>query len=382
MRAWAKTTNATTPALLAALLLLAAAPAAAEPQKVQVATPIAKAVTVYVSTTGTTSAASQVDLVARVVGTLDKVDYADGDRVKAGQTLFEIDPDAYEASVQSAEASVEKAQAELAQAQADLERKTQLGQQQVASQSDLDTSRANRDSAKADVDQSKAQLKSAQITLGYTRIAAPFDGVVSARQADPGALVGSNGATVLATIYQTDPMRVSFSLDERLVETIRSAMRAKGITIADLGPIAVEVGLQTETGYPHSGKLTYIAPSVDAGTGTLALRADIPNAEAALIPGQFVRVRVPVEHDVNVLILPDPAVLSDARGRYVLTVDDKNNVAAVPVVVGEETGTGGIEIRSGLAPGARVIVAGADQVTAGETVTPQQTELDPGLAPK
>ncbi len=366
----------------AMVVLLAAVPTLSAPPQVSVATPLPTAVTDYVFASGTTSATNQVDLVARVVGTLQKVGYQDGDHVTKGQTLFEIDPDAYQASVASAQAAVEKAQAELANANADLERKTQLSQQQVASQADLNSSRASRDSSQADVDQSKAQLRSAQITLGYTTVVAPFDGVVSARQADPGALVGGNAATVLATIYQTDPIRVSFSLDERLVETIRDAMRAKGLKLSQLGPVPVEAGLQTETSYPHAGTLSYIAPSVDSGTGTLQLRADLPNSDAVLLAGQFVRIRVPVRRDVKVLILPDTALLSDAQGQFVLTVDGKNIATTTHVVTGAETGTGGIEIRSGLAEDARVIVVGADGVTAGQTVTPQETKLDPGLVPK
>lgn len=366
----------------AAASLLAACPATSAPQKVTVAQPLARSVTIYVSATGTTGAANQVDLIARVVGTLVSVGYKDGDRVSKGQTLFGIDPAAYQASVQSAQAAVEKAQAQLAQSNADLARKTQLGQQQVASQADLDTSKANRDAAQADVDQAKAQLVSAQITLGYTSIAAPFGGVVSARLADPGALVGTGGATTLATIYETDPIRVSFSLDERLVETIRATLRQRNLTVNDLGPLEVFVGLQTETGYPHRGQISYIAPSLDTGTGTLGLRADVPNADGALLPGQFVRVHIPVERNVKVLVVPDAAVLTDQGGRYVLTVDGKGTVAAVPVETGDETGAGGIQIRSGLDAGARVIVAGASDATPGAVVAATETTLDPGLAPQ
>src|SRR5262249_35992855 len=151
---------------------------------------------------------------------------------------------------------------------------------------------------------------------GYSLVQAPFDGVVTARQVSVGEYVGANGSpTKLATIVQLDPIWVNFNVSEQDVQRVRANLRAKGLTVADLKQIPVEVGLQTETGYPHTGTLDYTAPNVDPSTGTLAARGIIKNSNYALLPGYFVRVRVPLE-TTEALLVPEVAIGSDQAGRY------------------------------------------------------------------
>ena len=338
--------------------------------EVGVAKPQQRPVTLYLELTGNTSAFNKVELVARVQGFLVKVGYKDGDRVAAGTTLFEIERAPYETSLQIAEASREQQAALLVQAEADLSRQLALQQRQVASEARLDESRSKRDATVAALEQAKGQVQQAKINLGYTEIKAPFAGVVTARLVDPGSLVGANGPTKLATIVQVDPIYVNFNVNEQQVLQIRDQLRSQGLTIKDLGPIPVEVGLQTETGFPHKGVINYIAPDLDQSTGTLAVRALLDNQDRVLLPGLFVRVRVPVQSAVESLLVPDRALGNNQLGRYVLVVNDKSIVDQRQVETGDAVDGGLRIIKSGLAPQDRIVVTGTQRAIPGTAVKP------------
>jgi RND family efflux transporter MFP subunit len=347
-------------------------PPAAE---VGVLKPQQRRVTLYLELTGNTSAFNKVDLVARVQGFLEKVGYKDGDRVAAGTTLFQIERAPYVTSLQIAEATQKQQEALLVQYEADLNRQTTLMQKQAASEARLDESRSKRDSTLAALDQAKGQVQQAKINLGYTEIKAPFAGIVSAKLVDPGALVGAGGPTKLATIVQIDPIYVNFSVNEQQVLQIREQLRSQGLTIKDLGPIPVEVGLQTETGFPHAGHIDYIAPDLDQGTGTLAVRGLLDNKETALLPGLFVRVRVPVQREVESLLVPDRALGNGQQGRYLLLVNDKNIVEQRPVETGDAIEGGLRIIKGGLKPEDRVVVSGIQRAVPGSVVKPVDAPL-------
>jgi membrane fusion protein, multidrug efflux system len=349
--------------------------------EVGVAKPIVKPVTLYMELTGNTSAFNKVDLVARVQGFLEKVGYKDGDRVAAGATLFTIEQLPYQTSLQIAEATVKQQQALLVQYDADLKRQLDLQQRQVASEAKLDDSRAKRDSTSAALEQAKGQVEQARINLGYTEIKAPFAGVVTARLVDPGALVGAGGPTKLATLVQIEPIYVNFSVNEQQVLQIRDQLRKEGLTIQDLGPIPVEVGLQTEKGFPHTGTINYIAPDLDQSTGTLAVRALLENKGAVLLPGLFVRVRVPIQRDLESTLVPDRALGNGQLGRYVLVVNNKNVVGQRPVETGDVTEDGMRIIKSGLKPDDRVVVSGLQRAVPGNVVKPVETTASAAPAP-
>jgi membrane fusion protein, multidrug efflux system len=338
--------------------------------EVGIETPQRRPVTLYLELTGNTSAFNKVDLVARVQGFLDKVGYKDGERVAAGTTLFEIERAPYETSLQIAEASREQQAALLVQAEADLNRQLTLQQRQVASEARLDESRSKRDATVAALEQAKGQVQQAKINLGYTDIKAPFAGVVTARLVDPGSLVGAGGPTKLASIVQIDPIYVNFNVNEQQVLNIRNQLRSQGLTIKDLGPIPVEVGLQTETGFPHAGVINYIAPDLDQSTGTLAVRAVLDNKQGVLLPGLFVRVRVPLQQNVDSLLVPDRALGNNQQGRYVLVVNDKNIVEQRTVEVGDAVDGGMRVIKQGLAGEDRVVVSGIQRAIPGSAVKP------------
>ncbi|HEU0060629.1 MAG TPA: efflux RND transporter periplasmic adaptor subunit [Hyphomicrobiaceae bacterium] len=332
--------------------------------------PQRRPVTLYLELTGNTTAFNKVDLVARVQGFLDKVGYKDGDKVAAGASLFEIERAPYETSLQIAEASRAQQEALLVQAEAEFNRQLALQQRQVASEARLEESRSKRDSTIAALEQAKGQVQQAKINLGYTEIKAPFAGVVTARLVDPGSLVGAGGPTKLASIVQIDPIYVNFNVNEQQVLQIRDQLRSQGLTIKDLGPIPVEVGLQTETGFPHKGTINYIAPDLDQSTGTLPVRALLDNKAGVLLPGLFVRVRVPIERDLESLLVPDRALGNNQLGRYVLVVNDKDVVEQRPVETGDAVDGGMRIIKRGLTPQDRIVVSGIQRAIPGSAVKP------------
>src|SRR5690606_4202753 len=242
------------------------------PPKVLVATPVEQPVTNYMELTGNTQAYNAVDLEARVQGFLTSIDYKDGAAVKKGQRLFTIQRDTYQAQLDQAQANLEGATARQLNAQNEYNRQSQLGQQDFASKARVEDAKTNLDQATADVAAAKANVALATINLGYTEVVAPFDGLVTNHLVDVGALVGYAGPTKLATIVQMDPIYVYFNVDEQQVLRVMEALAAQGRTPDQLKDVPVEIGLQTETSYPHKGVIDYIAPQVDAGTGTLMVR--------------------------------------------------------------------------------------------------------------
>jgi RND family efflux transporter MFP subunit len=355
------------------------------PPRVTVATPAQQKVTRYLEATGYTAAVNSANLVARVQGFLQEVKYRDGDLVKQGTVLFVIEPEPYRIKLEQAQAAEAAAEATLKQAEADYKRQVDLVSRQAASQATLDTSTANRDSAQAKLKQAKGDTRQAALNLDYTEVKAPFDGRVSARQVSIGELVGTGSPTQLATIVQSNPIHVNFTVSEQEVLRIRDEIRRLGLTPEDLKKVPVDVGLQTDNGYPHRGTLDYAAPTVSSSTGTLAVRAILQNPDNVLQPGYFVRVRLPeAQQQQDVLLVPDAALGTDLSGRYVLTVDQDNVVEQRKVIPGAAVGELRI-IESGLKADDRVIVAGLLRAVPGQKVDPQlqaAAASSPGTAAK
>jgi len=344
------------------------------PPKVDVAIPVQREITRYLEATGNTAPIKQVDLVARVSGFLQSIDYTDGAFVKEGTTLFTIEPETYKLKLDQAKAAEAGAQATLTQAELDYRRQSDLVARQAVSQSTLDTSTANRDNARASLLQAQANTRIAEVNYGYTKVTAPFDGFVSAHLVSVGELVGASSPTQLATIVAQYPIYVNFNVNERDVVRFRAEARRRGLTSADLQKTPVEVGLQTESGFPHVGNLDYVAPTVNQSTGTLAVRGIIPNADRVLLPGYFVRVRVPVETQQDALLVPDTALGSDQSGRYVLVVNKDNVVEQRQVTIGP-VDNGLRVIDSGLNPDDHVVIAGLLRSIPGQKVDPQLQKI-------
>jgi RND family efflux transporter MFP subunit len=341
------------------------------PPKVTVAAPAKQPVTHYLEATGSTAAVNSADLVARVSGFVEKVPAKDGEEAKKGDVLFVIEPEPYKLKVEQSQASVVSAQATLKKSESDYQRQVELAQSGSASKSTLENSLAARDNARATLEQSQASLKLAQNDLSYTSVTAPFDGLVTARKVSVGSYVNSSGTpTVLASVVQTDPIYVNFTISERDVISIREMVRQRGLTPEQLRQVPVEVGLQTDTGYPIKGHLDYAAPTVDASTGTLTARGIFDNPQRVMLPGMFVHVRVPLGAPQEALTVPETALGTDQAGRYLLVVNKDNVVEQRPVEIGAREGEMRV-VTKGVAAEDRVIIAGLQRAVPGQKVDPQ-----------
>ena len=345
------------------------------PPKVDVATPVQRPITRYLEATGNTAAIKSVDLVARVQGFLNSIDYKDGTFVKEGTPLFTIEPETYKLKLEQAQAAEVGAQATLKQADADFKRQSDLVARQAVSQATLDTSTSTRDNAQANLQQAQVNTKIAKVNYGYTRVTAPFDGIVTAHLVSVGELVGATSPTQLATIVALDPIYVNFNVNEQDVLRIRAEAARRGISVAELRQLPVQVGLQTEEGYPHEGKLDYISPTISQTTGTLSVRGVVPNPDRTMLPGYFVRVRVPFDQQQNALLVPDTALGADQGGRYVLVVTNENTVEQREVQTGPLDG-GLRVIENGLKADDRVVIAGLLRAIPGQKVDPQLQKIE------
>jgi RND family efflux transporter MFP subunit len=345
------------------------------PPKVDVGLPVQQTVTRFLDATGNTAPIKSVDLVARVQGVLQSINYKDGSLVKQGATLFTIEPETYKLKLEQAQAAEAGMQASTKQAEADFKRQSDLVAKQAVSQATLDTSTAARENAQANLQQAQVNTKIAAVNYGYTNVVAPFDGIVSAHLVSVGELVGAASPTQLATIVQLDPIYVNFNVNEQDVLRVRAEAKRRGMTASDLTSLPVEVGLQTETGYPHKGKLDYASPTINQSTGTLAVRGVLPNADRVLLPGYYVRVRVPLDQQQGALLVPDVALGSDQSGRYVLVVNSDNVVEQRKVQTGPVEGDLRV-IESGLKPDDRVVIAGLLRAIPGQKVDPQLQKIE------
>jgi RND family efflux transporter MFP subunit len=344
--------------------------------------PVQMPMTTYLQVTGNTVAINSVNLVARVSGYLTSVDYTDGAIVPKGKTLFVIEQPPYAAKLQQATAAVAQAKAQVTYAQSQYDRQLDMIKQNATSTANVEQWLAQRDSAQAQVIEAIANEELAKINYGYTTVSAPFDGKVSRHLVDPGNLVGNGVATQLATIDQLAPIYVYFNVNEAEALTIRAAVMKMGRQLGETTGEPVQIGLQTETGFPHQGKVDYVSPSLDPSTGTIQARAIFTNADEVLLPGLFVRVQIPLGAPTEQMALPQAAVQSDQGGSYVYVVGANNVVAQKSVTTGVVNGS--MIAVTGLAPDDKVIVDGVQNAAAGITVAPTEQDLtapapSPGL---
>ncbi len=345
------------------------------PPEISVALPLKQALVPFTQQTGNTQAFNSVDLVARVEGFLIKIGYEDGAFVKKGDLLFQIDPTTYTAQVKQAEAQVAGTQAQLVQAQAEFTRQETLLRQAVTAQNTFDAAKAKRDALLADEDNNKAALAVAQANLGYTSVVAPYDGIVTRHLISVGELVGGASATKLATIVQLDPIYVYFNMSEQEVLKIRANLKTQ-LTLETLAKVPLDVGLMDEQGYPHKGHLNYVSPGVDPSTGTIQVRGLFENPKRDLVPGFFLRVRVPTGPGAaDVLVVPNRSVSDDQAGKYVLVVNKDNVVEQKRVTAGQLLVGDFRVIESGLAADDRVVLTTNGRAVPGNKVVPKPTTL-------
>jgi RND family efflux transporter MFP subunit len=349
------------------------------PPRVTVSKPVRQQVTDYLELTGNTQAVNTVQLRARVQGYLEKIFFRDGQVVKKGQPLFQIERDTYVAKLKQAEGQILSQQAALEHATIEFTRFSSLVEQKAAAQTDVDQWRAARDSAEGALLQAQAARDLAKLDLGYTLVTAPIDGRIDRRLVDPGNLVGAGDNTILAQMSQLDPIYVYFTVNDLdLRRLLGETGGIPGLTRSKRVPVLV--GLPNEEGYPHQGYLDFAAIGVTTTTGTLLVRGVLPNPDGKVLPGLYARVRLPVEEVSAALLVRQKAVGYDQIGSYVLVVNDKNvverrNVKTGPVV------NGSIVIDQGLTGNERVVVEGLLYAVPGREVTPESEPAPTGGSP-
>jgi RND family efflux transporter MFP subunit len=335
--------------------------------------PVLTKVTEYVTQTGTMVAYNSVDLVARIEGYLDAVKFTDGTFVKKGQDLFIIEPQPYYEKLKAAEALVAVRKATYAYNSAEYERQKRMYKQNATSLNNVEKWQAQAEASKAEIDKAVADAAISAINYSYTHVLAPFDGRIGRHLVDPGNLVGHGKATDLATIQQMDPIYVYFNLNELDLIKVRAAAKAHDFKPADINTIPVYVSMQNETEFKHEGKLDFVNTGLNASTGTIEFRALLQNKDLELLPGLFVKVRIPLSEPKPQLTIPDTAVQYDQIGPYVMTLDSNNTVVVKRVTLG------GIEqqmraITKGITAQDRVIVSGIQNAIPGRQVAPIQAE--------
>ncbi|WP_313316601.1 efflux RND transporter periplasmic adaptor subunit [Stenotrophomonas sp.] len=315
------------------------------------------------------------DVRARVAGVLQKRVYEEGSTVKEGQVLFLIDPAPLQASLASAEAALASARASYTNARATATRARSLAPQSYVSKSDLDNAEAAERSAAAAVQQAQAAVTTARINLGYARVTAPISGQTGKQQVTEGALVGQGETTLLTTVDQIDPLYVNFSMTAEELSSLRAAQDKGAVALAGDGKTTVQVHLPDGTPYNQEGTLDFSSTTVDPATGTVSLRAQLPNPDHILLPGSFVSFKANLGERHNAFLVPQQAVQRDTQGGYVLVVGSDGKVARKAVTLDNQQG-GNWLISSGLQAGDKVIVSGVQKVKEGAPANPKPWQPD------
>jgi RND family efflux transporter MFP subunit len=330
--------------------------------------PVPAKISSYVTQTGTTVAFNSVNLVGRIEGYLDKIEFVDGSFVKKGQELFIIEPEPYLEKLRGAQASVAAAKAAYEYAKAEHARQEKMYKENATSLNNVEKWLAQQEEAEANVAGAVANAEIAAINYSYTHVVAPFDGRIGRHLVDPGNLVGNGKATDLATVEQIDPIYVYFNLSELDLIRVRAAAHAEGMKPSDINTVPVYVAMQNEIGFPHEGKLDFVNTGLNASTGTMEFRALLANKDYALLPGLFVQVRIPISQPSMKLTVPDVSVLYDQIGPYLLVVDQDNTVRLKRVKLGSVQ-QGVRAILKGINANNRVIVDGLQNATPDHVVT-------------
>lgn len=312
--------------------------------------------------TGRVEAIEAVDVVARVQGFLRRIAFEPGQAVAAGDLLFEIEPDQYQAELAAARAQLAQAEAASREAQRNLARTEQLARDQSVSQSVLDEARAGAEIAAADVQAAGARVRIAELNLSHSRITAPFDGQIGLNRFSVGTLVGPQSGA-LARLIQLDPIRVVFSVPETTVVTLQQ-QAGNGGRRADRSAYEPRLQLPNGTGYPHPGRIDYVSNEVDPSTGTLPVRVAFPNPDRLLIPNQFVTLAMHEAEAPERPVVPQSAVLQDREGRYVFVLQDDATVTVRRIRTGPRVEQGWA-VEQGLMGGESVVVQGVQRLTEG-----------------
>jgi membrane fusion protein (multidrug efflux system) len=356
-------------ALLVVACSKAAPPAAPSPPEVRVITVGTEPIANVIDLPGRLQAVRISEVRARVDGIVQRRLYTEGTDVREGQPLFEIDPRELRARASAAQAALTKAEATAANATQDVNRYKGLVAQQALSQQEYDAAVARLRTAEADVAQRRAELSAARLSLGYTTVRAPISGRAGRAMVTEGALVNAGAGTLMTVIEQIDPIYANFAQSSSDVLALRKKIASGTVQAPAARQMTARLVLEDGTQYRMPGKLNFVDMSFDEATGTGAMRAEFPNPQRTLVPGQFVRVRVDAGVQAKGLRVPQRAVTVTPTAANVLVVGAKDVVESMPVQLGALEGEYWI-IQSGLEAGDRIVVDGLQKAVPGQPVKP------------
>jgi len=351
--------------------------AAPPPPAVTVAKPVKQMVTDQDEYVGRFVAVDEVEVRARVAGTLDAVHFKDGQIVTKGDLLFSIDRRPFENAAAQARANLVLARSNLAFAEGDLARAQQLLRDKAISEQVFDQRAQTKRNAEASVAANQAIVRQAELDLEFTEVRAPVAGRIGDRRVSPGNLVASGaGATLLATIVSTDPMRFEFTFDEAsLLRYDRSARQHAEQPVRGFS-LPVKLRLIDEPDFTHQGTMDFVDNVIERSTGTIRGRAFFDNKNELFVPGMFGRVQIPAGPPAEALLVPDAAIGTDQARKFVFVVEPDNSVKQAYVTLGQTVGDMRV-VREGLTPDSRVVVNGLMRVRPGVKVTPQEEGAAP-----
>jgi membrane fusion protein (multidrug efflux system) len=358
----------------------AAPPAAPPPPEVRVITVGTEPIANVIELPGRLQAVRISEVRARVDGIVQRRLYTEGTDVREGQPLFEIDPRELRARASAAQAALTKAEATAANATQDVNRYKGLVAQQALSQQEYDAAVARLRTAEADVAQRRAELAAVRLSLGYTTVRAPISGRAGRAQVPEGALVSAGAGTLMTVIEQIDPIYANFAQSSSDVLALRNKIASGAVQAPAARQMTARLVLEDGTQYRMPGKLNFVDMSFDEATGTGAMRAEFPNPQRSLVPGQFVRVRVEAGVQAKGLRIPQRAVTVTPTAANVLVVGAKDVVESRPVKLGALEGDYWI-IQSGLQAGDRIVVDGLQKAVPGQPVKPVAGSPAPPAAP-
>ncbi len=308
---------------------------------------------------GTVQASSSVEVRPQVSGQLVTAAFREGQDLRAGDLLFQIDPRPFQIALKQAEAAQARDEAQLRNADAQVVRNAQLVAKDFITKEAYDQLKANADVLRATVQADQAAVENARLQLGYCTIRSPIDGRAGARMVDPGNLVSPTGPTPLVTIYRISPIEMSFSVPQQNLATIQD-YRSRA-------PLQVQAFPGGQNAPPAAGELYFVDNTVNPTTGTILLKARFPNQDRSLWPGQFVNVVMTLTTQTGVVTVPSVAVQTGQNGTFVMVVRTDRTVAARPVVVDRTVGDASV-IRSGLKAGETVVTDGLLRLVSGMRV--------------
>lgn len=325
-------------------------------------------VEIYGEYVGRIKAQQFVEVRARVEGFLEQMLFEEGTHVKKNQVLFIINQDQYAAKVDKARAQLKKDEAQARKAERDLERIRPLHEQNAVSQLDLDNAIAAYEMALAAVNMSKADLDQAEQELGYTMVTSPISGQISERYVDLGTLVGGSGKSLLATIVKSDTVSVDFSMTalDYLKSKERNVTFGRKDSTRSWQP-NVTITLPDNSIYPYKGLVDFAEPQVDPRTGTFSVRAEMPNPQLVLLPGQFTKVKLLLDVRPNATVVPQKSLILEKGGAFIYVMRKDSTVEKRFIEIGPEFGNNTV-VERGLVPGENIVVEGYHKLTPGMKV--------------